>query len=228
MYKIFNFAIIIFSIVLLFFSFVTFIIIQIDLFNYKFDFSPKGLNVYLKSFSEYTGLFAATITLIVAYFGIKRLEAAETANKDKVKHDRYNDWKIVTDIRIDEIEENNKRFRRELYKVRYNLYSDLYKKNLSIQNFKELEILFNKYLKDKVNFFEEMTKKSMEIGNVYSNKEYTFFFDNLYYVFIGSLNNAYSKIYDDFKRLYINSLNKERIIDEKLFERAYSNYTGVI
>ena len=74
MYKIFYIIIIIITIILLLFSIVTFIIIQFDLFNLKFDFSPKGLNKYLKSFSEYTSLFAATITLIVAYFGIKRFE----------------------------------------------------------------------------------------------------------------------------------------------------------
>lgn len=228
MYKTFNFIIIIFSIILVLFSVVTFTIIQIDLFNYPFNFSPKGLNAYLDSFAKYNSLFAATVTLIVAYFGIKRLEAADKSNNDKLKQDRYSDWKIVTDIRIDEIENNNKRFRREFYKIRYNLFLDLYPLDLSIKNKKDLELIFDKHIKSRVTFFEEMTEKHIWMGGIYRDNQYTYFFEDLYYILIGSLNNQYSELYQDFKNLYLENLNPERTIDEKMFYSAQTRYTGLI
>lgn len=224
MYKTFNYVIIIFAFILLFFSTVTFLIIQFDLFNYPFNFSPKGLNEYLNSFFQYSGLFTATITLIVAYFGIKRFEAADTANYDKVKLDRYSDWKIVTDIRIDEIEENSKRFRREFYKIRYNLFMDLYLSNISIKDKNQLKKIFDLHFKERIAFFDEMTKKNIGMGSIYRNEEYTYFFDDLYYIFVGSLNETYDSIYYDFKQLYVANLNPNRIIDEDLFNAAQITY----
>ncbi|MBL3548825.1 hypothetical protein [Chryseobacterium sp. KMC2] len=228
MYKAFSYLIIIFAIILVLFSLTTFVIIQINLLKSDFSFTPKGLNFYLQDFADYNALFGATITLIIAYFGIKRLEAAETSNKDKLKLDRYNDWKIVTDIRIDEVHNLNERFRREFYKVRFNLFSDLYESNLSITNIDQLKYIFNKYFRNYTNFFEEMTEKSLRMGHIYRDEQYTFFFDSFYYIVIGSLINEYPALQTDLKKLYIESLKADRIIDSKMFDSSYRRYTGDI
>lgn len=223
MYKIFKIIIIGITIILIFFSAITFLIIQSDLLNSRIDFTPKGLNIYLNSFFQYSGLFAATITLIVAYFGIKRLEAADIANFEKIKLDRYSDWKIVTEIRINEIKDGNKGFIREFYKIRYNLFTDLYYDNLSIYDSKKLKEIFDKYFITRISFFEEMTNRNIEMGNIYKDGNYTYFFQNFYYIFIGSLDYTYEKVYDDLKILYLANLNPHRIIDEETFKSAQNN-----
>lgn len=228
MYRIFTFIIIGFAIVLFLFSLITFLIIQWDLFNLNFEFTPQGVNNYLSLFSQYSSLFAGTITLIVAYFGIKRFEAAEQANQDKIKFDRYNDWKIVTDLRIDEFEEQNKRFRKEFYKIRYKLFLDIFDNDITIKNKQKLELIHNKYFKDRISFFEDMNEKSILMGNIYKDNTYTYFYDSLYYIFIGSLDEMYDNLDEDFKELYLSCLKPDRLIQKDMFIKAYKRYTGDI
>lgn len=86
-------------------SIIAFVTIHWTLSNkYSFSFSPDGINTYLTAFGQYEALFTATVATIAAYFGLLRLKVATDANNDKLKQDRFSEWKTVLDIRFIEIE----------------------------------------------------------------------------------------------------------------------------
>lgn len=205
-----------------------FAFIHLNLFKNKFQLDIDGLNYYFKSIAKFKELFAGTITLIIAYYGIQRFQAAEIANKDKIKLDRFSDWKTITEIRMNEFKDVNKKFSREFSRIRYNFYNDLYLKNMSISNKADLVIIYNKYFKNLTRFFEETTEKFVGLGGIYSDKEYTYFFDDFYFVFIGCLDNSYDEIYQDTKELYLSNLDANRTINNDLYQRALMRHTGLV
>lgn len=86
-------------------SIIAFVTIHWTLSNkYSFSFSPDGINTYLTAFGQYEALFTATVATIAAYFGLLRLKVATDTNNDKLKQDRFSEWKTVLDIRFIEIE----------------------------------------------------------------------------------------------------------------------------
>jgi len=224
MQKFFNIVIIAFAVILLFFSTITFVIIQIELFSYNFKIDSKGLNNYLSSFTEFKELFAGTIILIVAYFSILRLKAAEVANLEKVKQDRFTEWKNQLDIRILEVEKNNPFFKRQFTKIRYKLFENLYEFKMSINSKEELLKVTDNELRKSLRFLEEMNDININLGGVYPDKTFTYFFNDFYFVFIGSLDNYYDNLRDDLKEIYLNSLNNERFIDKNLYEFSRLKY----
>ncbi len=165
---------------------IAFFSIQKMLFRNYFEFSPDGINFYINQFAKYNGLFAATITLIVAYYGIERLRAAERANIDKVRLDRYSDWKTITDARLDIVKDENPLFRREFINIRYQLFEDLYPA-FSIENKKQLQTLFNKYFANLIPALESNNKKQQGLGGIYPSSDYSYFGQNFLFVFLGSL-----------------------------------------
>jgi len=218
MHKTFNFIIILFSYILCFLSLVAFIFIHINLAKYEFQFNLDGINNYFKALTEYKELFAGTITLIVAYYGIQRFDAADDANRDRIKLDRFSDWKNITEMRMADIKENNKNFLREFSRVRFNFYSDLYDNSMAINNKSELLTIFNKYFKKTAPYLEKTTKKFLEMEGIYPNQNFTYFYDDFFYVFIDCLDNSYETIYIDLKELYVKALDPDRVIDDKLYK----------
>jgi hypothetical protein len=228
MQKFFNYTIIIFAYILCIFSLLAFIFIHLEIFKNKFQLDLNGLNYYFESLAKFKELFAGTITLIVAYYGIQRFQAAEIANKDKIKLDRFSDWKTITEIRMNEFKDVNKKFSREFSRIRYNFYNDLYSKNMSIKNKAELKLIYDKYFKNLTRFFEETTNDFIGMGGIYLNQEYTYFFDDFYFVFIGCLDNSYNEIYKDTKELYLSNLDAERIINTEMYYAAKTRHTGLV
>lgn len=224
MNKIFNYTIVAIALILTSFSLVTFIIIQIELFNHKLELTPIGINFYLLSLSTYKELFAGTIALIVAYFGILRFQAAEIANRDKVSQDRFNDWKNLIDLRILEVEKNNPYLKREFARLRYNLFQKLYSKKMSVYNVTELNEIFDDKFKGTIRFLEEMNDKSVNCGGVYLDKKFSYFFNDFHFVFMGCLDDYYDEISSDLETIFLSSLDNKRVVDQKLFESSYKSY----
>lgn len=158
----FKIAVLSFAIILCIFSLIAFISIHLDLFKQNVQLNSIGINNYFLALGEYKGLFTGTITLITVYFAIERLYAAEIANKDKVKLDRFADWKMVTELRMSEIQESCPVFKREFSKSRYNFFDDLYKLNMTIKNKSQLEQLYNSHFGDLTRFFENHSKASLK------------------------------------------------------------------
>ena len=228
MQKTFNIIIIIFSVILCLLSLVAFIFIHIDLAKRDFQFDLQGINNYFESLTQFKELFAGTITLILAYYGLQRLKTAEKANRDKVKFDRFSDWKSITELRMNECREKNKLFVREFSRLRYNLYNDIYENNMSINNKAELDSIYDKHFQGITRAFEESNEDYRNMGGIYRNANSTYFFDDFYFVFIGCVDKFYFEIYQDIRTKYMASLDPERLIGEELYDRAYTRHTGII
>ena len=226
MQKFFNGVIITITILLSIFSVFAFLIIHLNLFQRNFKFNLEGLNNYFETLTQFKELFAATITLILAYYGLERLKTAEQANKEKAKMDRFIDWKSITEMRMAEIKNNL--FKREFSKRRYNLYDDLYKNKMSIEKKEELEKIFNDHLEPIVQVSEEQDNTYVGTGGIYKDDNSAYFLDNFYFVFIGCLDKSYDNIYSDFKNLYLKNIDQDRIIDKRAYEAAMTRHTGLI
>jgi len=228
MQKIFNIIIVIFSIILCLLSLIAFLFIHLDLAKREFQIDLQGINNYFESLTQFKELFAGTITLILAYYGLQRLKMAEKANRDKVKFDRFADWKSISELRMNDLREKNKLFVREFSRLRYNLYNDIYENNMSINNKAELDSIYDKHFQDITRTFEESNENYRNMGGVYRNENSTYFFDDFYFVFIACVDNFYFQIYQDIRNKYMASLDPERLIGEELHDRAYTRHTGII
>lgn len=192
--------------------------------EYYFSFSPEGINTYLTSFGQYKVLFLATVTTIATYFGLQRLKAATDANNDKLRLDRFSEWKTVLDIRFIEIEKHDPYMKREFVRVRYNLFRQLYNLNFSVTNNKQLTQIFISTFQDIIRFLEEQNNKHLGMGGVYPNNTYSYSFDNFRFLFVGSIDTFYPEIVRDLQTLYLATLDQNRIVDVGMYQTALRNY----
>ena len=225
MQKFFNITIVIFSIILCLLSLGAFLFIHLDLAKRGFQIDLQGINNYFASLTQFKELFAGTITLILAYYGLQRLKTAEKANKNKIKFDRFADWKSITELRMNDLRRKNKIFVREFSRLRYNLYNDIYENNMSINNKAELDSIYDKHFKSITRVFEENDENYKNRNGIYPNDNYTYFFDDFYFVLIGCLDTFYFDIYNDIREKYITSLNQNRTIGKELYNRAFTQST---
>jgi hypothetical protein len=223
--KIFNLLLLTIVVILICMSLISLVAIHWTLCDkYSFSFSPKGINTYLTSFEQYKALFLATVTTIAAYFGLHRLKAATDANNDKLRQDRFSEWKTVLDIRFIEIEKYDPYMKREFVRVRYNLFSQLYNLNFSVTNNEQLTQIFNSTFQDIVRFFEEQNNKHLGMGGVYPDNTYSYSFDSFRFLFLGSIDTFYPEIISDLQTLYLARLDPNRIIDVAMYQTALRNY----
>lgn len=209
-HRIFNIIIEILSLILCLFSLLAFIFVNIDLLKYPLQFNLEGLNNYFREIGHFKELFAATITLIVAYFAIQRWHAAEIANKDKVKLDRFSDWKAISELRMNEVSASNSLFKREFSRIRYNFFNELYDSKMSINEKIQLEKIYNNHFKGLAKIFEEQSKGYINRGGNYENLNSAFFVDDFYFVFAGCVDKSYENISTDFKEIYLKDLDPQR------------------
>ena len=195
--------------------------------NYSFSLSPEGIDAYLISFGKYKALFTATVVTIAAYFGLHRLKAATDANSDKLRQDRFLEWKTVLDIRFIETEKLDPYMKREFVRIRYNLFRQLYDLDFSISNNTQLSLIFRATFQDLVRHFEEQNNKHIGMGGVYPNNTYSYSFDNFRFLLLGSVDNIYTDIVADLKALYLESMDPDRTIDINMFGVAQQNYRPI-
>ncbi len=226
--KIFNGLLLTIIVILIFMSLVALVTIHWTLCDkYSFSFSPEGINNYLTAFGQYKALFTATVATIAAYFGLHRLKAATDANSDKLKQDRFSEWKTVLDIRFIEIEKADPFMRREFTRVRYNLFRQLYDLNFSITNNTQLTQVFQSTFQDLARFFEEQNNKHVGMGGVYPNNTYSYSFDSFRFLVLGSVDTIYPEIVRDLQTLYLAALDQNRMIDANMFRTAQQNYRPI-
>ena len=206
-------------------SLIALIAIHWELCNkYSFTFSPEGINVYLTKFNQYRALFLATVTTIATYLGLHRLKAATEANNDKLRQDRFSEWKTVLDIRFIEIEKFDPYMKREFVKARYNFFIQLYNLNFTVSNKEQLTQIFNSSFQHIVRFFEEQNNKHIGMGGVYPDGKFSYSFNSFQFLFIGSIHSFYPKIEKDLQTLYLSSLDPNRTIDKARYQIALNNY----
>lgn len=226
--KIFNWLLLTIIGILIFMSLIALVTIHWTLcIKYSFSFSPEGIETYLISFGKYKTLFTATVATIAAYFGLHRLKAATDANSDKLRQDRFSEWKTVLDIRFIEIEKYDPYMKREFVRVRYNLFRQLYGINFSITNNAHLTQIFQSTFQDLARFFEEHNKKHIGMGGIYPNNTYSYSLDSFRFLFLGSLDNTYGDIVRDLQLLYLASIDPNRMINANMYQAALQNYRPI-
>jgi len=228
MMKTFNFLLLTIISILTIMSLVALVSIHWTLFNnYSLSFTPEGIDSYLISFGKYKALFTGTVATIAAYFGLHRLKAATDANSDKLRQDRFSEWKTVLDIRFIEIEKLDPYMKREFVRIRYNLFRQLYDLNFSITNNAQLTQIFQTTFQDLVKVFEEQNNKQLGMGGVYPNNTHSYSFDNFRFLLLGSVDNLYPDIVSDLKTLYLGAIDPNRTIDLNMFRAAQLNYRPI-
>lgn len=226
--KVFNWTLLAIILILILMSLVALVSIHWTLCNnYKISFSPEGIDNYLITLGKYKALFTSTVATIAAYFGLHSLKAATDANSDKLRQDRFSEWKTVLDIRFIEIEKLDPYMKREFVRVRYKLFRQLYDLDFSITNNTQLTQIFQSTFQDRARFFEEQNNKQIGMGEVYPNNTYSYSFDSFSLLLLGSLENIYQDIVKDLQTLYLAELDPNRMININIYSTALQNYIPI-
>lgn len=222
--KIFNGLLLTIIIILVIMSTIALISIHYSLYDKNsFSFSPDGINTYLSAFGQYKALFTATVATIAAYLGLLRLKVATDANNDKLKQDRFSEWKMVLDIRFIEIEKLDPYMKREFVRVRYNLFKQLYDLHFSISNKDQLTQISQTTFGDLISFFEAQNNKHIDMGGAYPDDQFSYSFDSFRFLLLGCVDKTYPDILTDLKALYLSALPTDRYIDSDLYKAALTN-----
>jgi hypothetical protein len=194
--------------------------------NYSFSFSPKGINLYLTTFGQYKALFTVTIATIAAYFGFHRLKVATEANLQKIKQDRFIEWKSTLDIRFTYSEKLDKTMNAEFIRIRYKFFEKLYEINFIVSNANQLNEIFEQtFPADLIKFFESQNDKHINMGGVYQSNNHSYSFDAFQYLFLGCIDdNSYLNRRQDLFQLYIKCLPTDRIIDQEMYKFTLDSY----
>ncbi len=190
--------------------------------NIHISISPKGINNYLRYYFEYKSLFSITIATVAAYYGILRLKIATDTYKDKLKQDRFDEFKFILQSRLSEIEVKNPFMKREFERIRHKLFNKLYEKKFSLSNKQDLIDIFNEFFKERVKAFEREDREFKNI-NVYDTAMSSYSFDNFRFVFLSCV-DSYIGISRDLQVLYIENMDKKRRIDGDEYTMSAMNY----
>lgn len=198
--------------------------VQIELSFKEWDISPQGIEVYLNHFSKYSALLSGTIATCAVYFGLLRLREATEANRDKVKSERFAEWKVVLEIRAKEIASGDPKMLREFTKVRWHFFNDLYCRNFRIRESSDLAEIFEKNFKNLVPFFESQNVKYVNLGGIYPTDIHDYSYDSFCFLFLGPIEDTYEGAEDDLKNLYLDALPTDRLIDKEAYRLAWDRW----
>ncbi len=171
-------------IILCIISVLTVVLINIDLADhsrYSFAASASGFEFYLARYGTYKDYIFNNSVSIAALGGIKGLQESIQANCDKLKQDRFLEWKNALELRIKEIVEKDQYMDREFTKRRYQIFSILYRDNFEIASYEQLKEIFEVF-KDVIPFLEEQNKRHISLGGIYPDGEYSYAFDSFKFV----------------------------------------------
>ena len=188
--------------------------------KYEFSFTPQGINTYLRGFGAYKTLFTSTVATIAAYLGLLRLKVANEANKDKLKQDRFSEFKTLIDVRVIEVESRDPYMKREFIRIRYNLFNDLFQRKFTILDSNNLKEVFDGHFKDVIRFLEEQNNRHIKMGGIYPNSTYSYSYDSFRFIFQGCLEEMYTGIENDLLNLYLAEMDTNRMIDEDMYSSA--------
>lgn len=221
--KILNSLFVFFVIILVVMSLLALVIIHATLFKYTFSLTPAGLNTYLNEYKSYSALFAGTIATTGGYLGLLRLHAATNANRDKLKQDRFSEWKTVFEIRALETEKKDPFMKREFVRLRWHFFNELYKRNFTVANKNDLTTVLSIF-KTVIPFFEEQSNDYVNMGGVYRDANSSYSVNSFVFLFLGLIDISYNEIELDLRGLYISYLPQNRIVGEALYHSAYSRH----
>ncbi|MDB5128346.1 hypothetical protein [Mucilaginibacter sp.] len=184
--------------------------------------TADGLLNYLKAYGEFKDLFVVTIAATAAYVGLQSLQETVFANRERLKQERFNEWKGKMDIRLLEAEKHNPRLRLLFMEHRVKYFNWLDDHNFSISNKQELALSFAIF-SHLVRTLEDQNERTIKMGQIYPDADYSYSFDGLRFMFIGGPDHMYPELEIDLKKFYIELLPADRLIDLETFKAAKIN-----
>ena len=212
---------------LIIFSLVAFFLAAIEGFTMSFNFSSAGFQEYLKLFKPYSILFAATFIVLTTHLAIERLGLMSDANSNAFKASNRTIWIQTVKEFLSELKEENPLMMKELSKQLLVIHDYLFEKQYKILTRSDTEQFFEKFFKNRVQFFEEMNIKYMNIA-CYRDDKQSYSWDGFRYLIIVMVNadECYPKFSLDLKELYqkeILAFNSS-FINAHTFELVYKEY----
>ena len=208
--------------ILIIFSLIAFGLASIEGFSMQFNFSSKGFQNYLILFVPYSILFAATFIVIASHLAIERLGIMTDANLTAYKAGNRTIWIQTVKEFLTETKITDPYMCKEISKQLLLIHDYLFDKKYKLTNQQETKDFFDKFFANKVQFFEEMNTKFMDIA-CYRDSRHSYSWDGFRYVVITMLNidECYAKCISDLNELYIVKIqNPTRIVDIAMFELA--------
>ena len=206
-------------IILVLLSTMALLLIHIQAFKESVILDMTGLNNYLEFYSGYSALFGAAIATLSLLFGLLRLNEATITNVEKLKQDRFNEWKLYLEVRVAEVEKNNSIMKREFIRERWLFFGVVYRLKFRIANKNQLIDAFEGF-KKLVATFESNHSRTQNLGEIYPNRTTSYSFNDFSYVFFGGIYDFYPEMFDDLSTLYIQNLSTSRIIDKAAYDIA--------
>jgi hypothetical protein len=190
--------------------------------QYAFTPTVAGIRYYLAFFSDYKDLFVVAIAATAAYIGLQSLQQTVQANKERLKQDRFSEWKSRVDSRILEVEKNDPYLRRVFLEKRTKYFDALFDRGFYISNKEELAICFVVFA-DVVPFLEDQNNRTIKLGQVYASNDQAYSYDAFRFVFIGAADGAYPTIETDLKDFYLGLLPNRLVVDQETYKQAIIN-----
>jgi HPt (histidine-containing phosphotransfer) domain-containing protein len=196
--------------------------------NYKlFKESPllwtaDGFINYLKAYGDFKDLFVVTIAATAAYVGLQSLQQTVQANKEKLKQDRFSEWKSRVESRILEVEKNDPYLRRVFLERRMKYFDALFARDFYIASGPEMAICMSIF-GDVIPFPEAQNNRTIRLGGVYASSDHAYSYDAFRFVFIGAADGAYPEVERDLHALYLNLLPDRQVVDQETYKQAQIN-----
>ncbi|WMJ75365.1 hypothetical protein RCC89_19700 [Cytophagaceae bacterium ABcell3] len=152
--------------ILIIFSTVAFAFASLEGFKMSFEFSNNAFKEYLELFNPYSLLFAATFIVITAQLAIERLGLMSDANYTSFKAGNRTIWIQTTKEFLGDLKDENPFMCKELTKQLLTIHDYLFEKQYKISSKVDTQEFFNKFFKNRVQFFEEMNTKFYKCFNL--------------------------------------------------------------
>lgn len=209
------------------FSTLAFILASVEGFKMSFDPSSKGFQEYLKLFTPYSILFAATFVVLTTHLAIERLGLMSDANNNSFKASNRTIWIQTVKEFLSELKEENPFMLKEFSKQLLLIHDYLFEKQYKFQTINDTKDFFEKFFKNRVQFYEEMNTKYMNIA-CYRDNSQSYSWDGYRYLIIVMVNadECYPKFIIDLRELYLKEVQEfsKSNIDPQAFELVYKEY----
>lgn len=190
--------------------------------NYKFSFTSEGLNTCLIAIGRNKSLLLGTLTVSAAYLALNSLKVSSKIQFDRLKQDRFSEWKTVLELRNLSVDKADEILLREFTKSRYKFFTVLYRMDFEINNRDELYSIFNELFGHKISLFEYANKQCAIHRGIYPDESHSYAYDSFRFLFIGCLDSFYDELEKDLRLIYFQKMNSNRIIDPILHRKAFA------
>lgn len=209
------------------FSIVAFLLATIEGFKMSFDLTSNGFQEYLKLFTPYSILFAATFIVLTTHLAIERLGLMSDANNNSFKASNRTIWIQTVKEFLTELKEENPLMLKEFSKQLLVIHDYLFEKKYKLLTINDTKEFFDKFFKNRVQFYEEMNIKHMNIA-CYRDNQQSYSWDGHRYLIIVMVNSdeCYPKFILDLRELYQKEVLEfsNSNIDPQAFELVYKEY----